>query len=157
MIIMTESFTFILVEGFIIDFMLLFLPLYFILTLGKRQGASTSFCKQVHETQALMPKALPKVAEIVTLAPTLTSRAPHVPSPPHFRVDLSSHCMRKVSLGQLESLFPRCSYIGVPWWLRGLRTQCCARGGSDSIPGPGTSAYHGCGQKKKICLYRASY
>ena len=31
-------------------------------------------------------------------------------------------------------------HAGVPWWLRGLRIQCCYGCGSGSIPGRGTSA-----------------
>ena len=47
------------------DLTLLCLRLYFILTLGNRQGAYNSFYRQVDETKALMLKALPKVTEIV--------------------------------------------------------------------------------------------
>ena len=44
---------------------------------------------------------------------------------------------------------------GVPWWCHGLRIQCChcpgsgCSSGTDSNPGPGTSACHKHGQKKK--------
>lgn len=38
---------------------------------------------------------------------------------------------------------------GVPRWLRGLRVRCCHYCGSGSLPGPGTSACDGRGQKKK--------
>ena len=37
--------------------------------------------------------------------------------------------------------------VGVPQWLSGLRTQHCHCYGLGLIPGLGTSACHGCGQK----------
>ena len=40
------------------------------------------------------------------------------------------------------------SYLGVPWWLIRLRIWCYLCCGFGSIPGPGTFAFHMCGQKK---------
>ena len=36
---------------------------------------------------------------------------------------------------------------GVPWWYRRLRIWCCHCWSMGLIPGPGTSAYYGYGQK----------
>ena len=46
--------------------------------------------------------------------------------------------------------------LGIPWWLHGLRIWCCYccdsgySSGAGLIPGPGTSAYRGRGQKKVL-------
>ena len=52
---------------------------------------------------------------------------------------------------------------GVPWWLSGPRIQhchCCGSGhyyGTGSVPGPGTSACYGCGQKKPFTARKKEY
>ena len=51
--------------------------------------------------------------------------------------------------------------IGIPWWLSGLRIQCChcyglgGCSGTSLIPGPGTSMCHRCSQNKtKFLIFR---